>query len=49
MKIAISTAGHNLDAQVELKFGRANSFLIFDTESETIKLINQDQLRQYDT
>lgn len=24
------------------------AFLIFDTESETIKLINKDQLRQYE-
>jgi len=24
------------------------AFLIFDTESETTKLINKDQLRQYD-
>ena len=45
MKIAISTAGHNLDAQVELKFGRANSFLIFDTETGTFsELDNSEQV-----
>ena len=27
---------------------KKEAFLIFDTESETVKLINQDQLRQYD-
>lgn len=25
-----------------------NAFLLFDTESETIKLLSKDQLRQYD-
>lgn len=45
----------NYDLSVEQKCQQAmamlqqqQAFLIFDTESETIKLINKDQLRHYD-
>lgn len=32
MKIAITTAGHDLDAMVDTRFGRAPQFLIYYTE-----------------
>ncbi len=45
MKIAVTTAGTDLQAEVELRFGRAASFLIYDSETETFNLIdNQQQL-----
>jgi len=40
MKIAISTTGNNLDAEVELRFGRASSFLLFDTETKEFLILD---------
>ncbi|MCG6200510.1 NifB/NifX family molybdenum-iron cluster-binding protein [Psychromonas antarctica] len=43
MKIAISTAGNNLDAQVELRFGRASSFLLFDTDTRNFSMLDNSE------
>ena len=43
MKIAITTAGKDLDAQVELRFGRATSFLIYDTDTKEFEIIDNTQ------
>lgn len=43
MKIAISTTGNNLDAEVELRFGRASAFLLFDTETQTFSLLDNSE------
>lgn len=43
MKIAISTTGNNLDAEVELRFGRARSFLLFDTETQDFSLLDNSE------
>ena len=43
MKIAISTTGNNLDAEVELRFGRASSFLLFDTETKEFSLLDNSE------
>ena len=43
MKIAISTAGTNLDAAIELRFGRASSFLIYDLEQKSFTLVDNAQ------
>jgi len=40
MKIAFPTAGDNLNSVIEDVFGRAKSFLIFDTETKEIKIID---------
>lgn len=37
MKIAFATNGENLKAKIALHFGRANKFLIYDTEKESFK------------
>ena len=39
MKIAVTTTGDNLDAPLDGRFGRAASFLIFDTETETFTIM----------
>ena len=43
MKIAITTTENSLDAQVELRFGRATAFMIYDTESKTAEMIDNKQ------
>jgi len=43
MKIAITTAGKDLDAPVELRFGRATSFMIYDTESKEFEIVDNSQ------
>ena len=43
MKIAITTAENNLDAPVELRFGRATAFLIYDTETKATEIIDNKQ------
>lgn len=43
MKIAISTTGNNLESEVELRFGRASSFLIFDTQSKEFSLLDNSE------
>jgi len=43
MKIAISTEGKTLESPVELRFGRAKSFLIYDTETKRFTNIDNTQ------
>ncbi|MFP4381995.1 MAG: NifB/NifX family molybdenum-iron cluster-binding protein [Candidatus Sumerlaeia bacterium] len=43
MKIAFSTAGEDLDAAVDSRFGRCARFLIYDTEADTSELIDNVQ------
>jgi len=43
MKIAISTQGTNLDAAVELRFGRAASFMIVELPSRSFTIIDNSQ------
>jgi len=45
MKIAVSAQGRDLESPVDPRFGRARSFVVFDTETEqTIALDNQVNL-----
>jgi predicted Fe-Mo cluster-binding NifX family protein len=46
MKIAVTTTGDNLDAPLDARFGRAASFLIFDTETETFLIMPNAQNMQ---
>lgn len=39
MKIAITTSGQDMDAQIDPRFGRAQAFIIFDTESGDWQLL----------
>ncbi len=43
MKVAITTAGTDLSAPVELRFGRATSFLIYDTETKEYTVMDNSQ------
>jgi len=43
LKIAFTTSGENLDAPLESRFGRAPKFLIFDSESNNFKLLDNAQ------
>lgn len=43
MKIAISSAGKTLEAAVELRFGRATGFLIYDTAVNRYTFIDNAQ------
>ncbi len=43
MKIAITTAGNNLDSALDRRFGRAVSFLIYDLEAKSFTVIDNQQ------
>jgi len=43
MKIAITTSGKDLDAPVDPRFGRAKSFVIYDTESDQWSVLDNAQ------
>jgi len=40
MKIAITTTGDNLDAQLDRRFGRASRFLLYDLDTKTFEIID---------
>lgn len=42
MKIAISTSGNNLDEQLDVRFGRCKYFMIYDTETKTFNIIENE-------
>ena len=43
MKIAITTSGMNLEDQVDLRFGRAVGFIIYDLEKATYSYVDNKQ------
>ncbi len=43
MKIAIPTSGTTLEAAIDARFGRAERFLIFDSESSEFTLVDNTQ------
>jgi predicted Fe-Mo cluster-binding NifX family protein len=43
MKVAFSTKGDNLDAPLDSRFGRAPKFLIYDLETSTFEIIDNQQ------
>lgn len=43
MKIAITSSGNELDSQIDLRFGRAAGFIIYDTETEEFNYIDNQQ------
>lgn len=44
MKIAISTKGDRLDSPLDDRFGRAQKFIIYNTEKENYEVIDNSQL-----
>lgn len=43
MKIAISSTGDSLNSKIDLRFGRALGFIIYDLENDSFKFINNTQ------
>lgn len=43
MLIAITTTGENLDASLDVRFGRAMNFIIYDTNTKDFKVIPNTQ------
>ena len=47
MKVAITSTGNNLDAQLDSRFGRCSYFVVYDTENKSIEFIpnpNKDSI-----
>lgn len=43
MKIAITTSGDTLDAQLDPRFGRAQKFIVYDTDSDKFESVDNTQ------
>ena len=43
MRVAITSQGENLEAEVDSRFGRASKFLLVDTETMAFKVIDNAQ------
>lgn len=43
MKVAFTTSGRDLTARLDRRFGRAPGFLIYDLQSETFDVIDNEQ------
>ena len=43
MKLAITSSGKDLDNEIDLRFGRAKGFIIYDLESNDFEYINNIQ------
>jgi predicted Fe-Mo cluster-binding NifX family protein len=43
MKIAITSIGQTLEADIDQRFGRAKLFLIVDVETENVKVVDNQQ------
>ncbi|NMC74028.1 MAG: dinitrogenase iron-molybdenum cofactor biosynthesis protein [Geobacteraceae bacterium] len=44
MKVAFTTTGMTLDAPLDPRFGRAQGFIIFDTENDTFEAVDNRQV-----
>ena len=43
MKITFSTSGETLDSPLDARFGRAPKFLVYDLDSETFEVVDNQQ------
>ncbi len=43
MKLAISSSENNLDSQVDLRFGRAKGFIIYETDNDAFEFVDNVQ------
>ena len=43
MKIAISTSGKDLESKVDLRFGRAAGFIIYDIDNDEFEVVDNTQ------
>ena len=46
MKIAVSTVGTTKDSKLEPRFGRANYFVVFDTETKEYSHIDNQEVQE---
>lgn len=44
MKVAFTTAGRTLEAPMDLRFGRADGFIIYDTDNGTFEAVDNRQV-----
>lgn len=43
MKIAITSSGKDLDSQMDLRFGRAKGFIIYETDNDAFEFVDNVQ------
>lgn len=43
MKIAVTSQGETLDAALDMRFGRAKNFIVFDSEAKTFAVVPNTQ------
>lgn len=43
MKVAFTTSGDNLNAPIDARFGRAQKFLVYDLDTNTFEVIDNQQ------
>ena len=43
MKIALTTSGNNLNAPLDSRFGRAPKFLVYDLDTKTFEVVDNQQ------
>ena len=43
MKIAFTTSGDSLDAQLDSRFGRAPKFLVYDLDTDSFEIVDNKQ------
>ncbi len=46
MKIAVSTKGRNKEDLLEARFGRANFFVVFDTDTKEYSFIDNQEIQE---
>lgn len=48
MKIVFTTKGENWDSQIDPRFGRAEMFLIYDDQSDSLELVTNNETESMD-
>ncbi|HOP40696.1 MAG TPA: NifB/NifX family molybdenum-iron cluster-binding protein [Geobacteraceae bacterium] len=43
MKVAFTTSGKTLDAPMDIRFGRAPGFIVYDTDNDTFEVVDNQQ------
>lgn len=43
MKVAFTTSGNTLDAAMDVRFGRAPGFIVYDTDTDTFEVVDNQQ------
>lgn len=43
MKVAVTSKGVSLDAEIDLRFGRAEQFIVYDTETKKFQVVGNTQ------